>query len=261
MDFGHLNVMQNWHKDLDDFQSWQGEIELAILCDQIGFDALSCVEHHFQAYGMCGDNLQYLSYLAGVTKNAKLMPGAIILPWNNPLRIVEKLAMLEYVAPGRVVPGFGRGLSKKEYDGFSIDMNTARGRFDEAAKMILDGLENGYVEGDGPYYPQPRTDIRPKPIKGYRDQLFCVAMSPDSADAAAALGGRMMTFIQYPIEHHVPMIEGWRTKFRECHPSVPVPEPILTDVTLCHEDPDAAKEMAYKYLKNHFMAVMDHYDF
>ena len=95
MEFSHLNVMQNWHEKLDDFQSWQGEIELAILADELGFDALACVEHHFEAYGMCGDNLQYLSYLAGRTKNAKLMPGAIILPWNDPVRIAEKIAVAQ----------------------------------------------------------------------------------------------------------------------------------------------------------------------
>ncbi len=30
--------------------------------------------------------------------------------------------------------GFGRGLSKKEYPRFRLDMNEARGRFDEAAR-------------------------------------------------------------------------------------------------------------------------------
>jgi alkanesulfonate monooxygenase SsuD/methylene tetrahydromethanopterin reductase-like flavin-dependent oxidoreductase (luciferase family) len=261
MEFSHLNVMQNWHENLDDFESWQGEIELAVLADELGFDALACVEHHFEAYGMCGDNLQYLSYLAGRTKNAKLMPGAIILPWNDPLRIAEKIAMLEYLAPGRVNVGFGRGLSKKEYRGFRQDMNEARGRFDEAAELVLRALDTGVAEGDGPYYKQPAVEIRPKPLRGYRDSLFCVAMSPDSATAAAELGARMMTFIQYPIDFHVPMLEGWRDQFRKSHPGRPVPEPILTDVTLCHEDPEEAERLAYHYIGRHFMAVMDHYDF
>ncbi len=261
MEFGFLNVMQNWHKDLDDFASWQGEIDLAITADRVGFDSIACVEHHFEAYGMCGDNLQYLSYLAARTENAKLMPGAIILPWNDPLRIAEKIAMLEYVAPGRVSVGFGRGLSKKEYRGFRQDMNEARGRFDEAAELILRALDTGVAEGDGPYYKQPAVQIRPKPIKGYRDDLFCVAMSPDSASAAAELGARMMTFIQYPIEFHVPMLEGWRQQFRDAHPGRRVPEPILTDVTLCHEDPEEAERLAYEYIGKHFLAVMQHYDF
>jgi alkanesulfonate monooxygenase SsuD/methylene tetrahydromethanopterin reductase-like flavin-dependent oxidoreductase (luciferase family) len=127
--------------------------------------------------------------------------------------------------------------------------------------MVLRGLDTGIAEGDGRFYQQPRVEVRPKPIRGYRDNLFCVAMSPDSATAAAQLAARMMTFIQYPIEHHLPMIDGWRAQFREFHPGTPVPEPILTDVTLCHEDPEEAERLAYEYIGNHFLAVMRHYDF
>lgn len=261
MEFGFLNVMQNWHQDLDDFQTWQGEIELAIAADRHGFDSIGCVEHHFEAYGMCGDNFQYLAYLAPQTKNAVLKPGACILPWNDPVRVAEKMAQLEYMAPGRTALGLGRGLSKKEYRGFRIDMNEARERFDEAAEMVLRALDTGICEGDGKFYQQPAVEIRPRPTTGYRDKVFCVAMSPDSATAAARLGAPMMTFIQYPIEHHVPMIEGWRDQFREFHPDTPVPEPILTDVTLCHEDEEEAERLAYEYIGKHFLAVMHHYDF
>lgn len=260
MEFGFLNVMQNWHENLDDFQTWQGEIALALEADRQGFDSLSCVEHHFEAYGMCGDNFQFLAYLAPQTK-AILKPGACILPWNDPVRVAEKMAQLEYMAPGRTALGFGRGLSKKEYRGFRQDMNEARGRFDEAAEMVLRALETGVCEGDGPFYEQPSVDIRPKPLTGYRDKLFCVAMSPDSATAAAKLAAPMMTFIQYPIEHHLPMIEGWRDQFREFHPDKQVPEPILTDVTLIHEDEEEAERLAYEHIGKHFLSVMDHYDF
>ncbi|WP_026910490.1 LLM class flavin-dependent oxidoreductase [Patulibacter minatonensis] len=261
MEFGFLNVMQNWHADLDDFQTWQGETELAIAADKAGFDSIACVEHHFESYGMCGDNFQYLAYLAAKTENAVLKPGACILPWNDPVRVAEKMSQLEYLAPGRTALGLGRGLSKKEYRGFRVDMNESRDRFDEAAEMVLTALDTGFCEGDGKYFKQPRVEIRPRPRTGYRDKVFCVAMSPDSATAAAKLGAPMMTFIQYPIEHHLPMIEGWRDEFREFHPGEEVPEPILTDVTLCHEDEEEAERLAYEHIGRHFLSVMDHYDF
>jgi hypothetical protein len=38
------------------------------------------------------------------------------------------------------------------------------GRFDEAAAMVLGALESGFIEGSGPYYPQPRVEIRPRPL-------------------------------------------------------------------------------------------------
>ena len=56
----------------------------------------------------------------------------------------------------------GRGLARREYAGFGIPMDESRDRFDEAARMVLDALETGFIEGDGPYFPQPRTAIRPR---------------------------------------------------------------------------------------------------
>lgn len=261
MEIGFLNSMQNWHEKLDDFQSWQGEIELALAADRLGFDSLWCVEHHFDAYGMCPDNIQYLSYLAPQTHSAKLVPGAVILPWHDPLRVAEKMAMLEYFAPGRTGLGIGRGLARREYLGFRQDMNESRERYEESARMILAGLESGIFEGDGKFYKQPRVELRPKPLHGYTDNLYCVAMSDDSAEAAAVLGGRMMTFIQYPIARHLPMINKYRNRFAELHPDKEVPAPVLTDVTICHEDAEEAERLATHYLGQHYVSVVKHYEF
>jgi len=228
MEIGFLHVMQNWHRDMTDLQMYQGETDLSIAADRQGYDSIWCVEHHFEDYGLCPDNLQFLSYIASQTKNAKLVPGAIILPWNDPLRVAEKMALLECFAPGRVGLGLGRGLARREYNGMRIDMAESRDRFDEAARMILDALDSGFIEGDGQYYKQPRVEIRPRPQRGYRDNLYCVAMSNDSALAAADLGGRMMTFIQFAFERHMPMIETYREHFRKVHPGKTPLDPIAS---------------------------------
>ena len=67
---------------------YQGEIALAVLADELGFDSVWAVEHHFDDYSMCPDNLQLMSYLAGRTSTIKLGTGAVILPWNDPVRVV-----------------------------------------------------------------------------------------------------------------------------------------------------------------------------
>ena len=44
-------------------------------------------------------------------------------------------------------------------------MDESRERFDEAAPMIVNALRNGFIEGDGKYYKQPKIDIRPRPSR------------------------------------------------------------------------------------------------
>ena len=74
------------------------------------FNTLSAVEHHFFNYAMSPDNLQYLSYMAARTERIGLLTGAVILPWNDPLRVVERMIVLDHLSGGRALFGIGRGL-------------------------------------------------------------------------------------------------------------------------------------------------------
>jgi len=56
-------------------QVWDGELRLARLAADLGFDVLSSVERHFNDYSFCPDNLQIMSYLSAVCQAVDLMGG------------------------------------------------------------------------------------------------------------------------------------------------------------------------------------------
>src|SRR4051794_37399011 len=118
MQVGVLLVFQNWHEDMSDGEMFVQEAELGVLAEQYGFDSVWSTEHHFDDYSMCPDPLQLLSYLAARTSRIKLGSGAVIVPWNDPMRVVEKAVMLDHLSNGRLLLGLGRGLAKMEYEGF-----------------------------------------------------------------------------------------------------------------------------------------------
>src|SRR5262245_36256584 len=180
MDVGIQMIFQNYRGSTSDDAVMAAEMRTATLADELGFDKVWPVEHHFTDYAACPDNTEFLAWVAAKTTRVKLATGAIIVPWNDPLRVAEKITLLDYLSDGRAVLGLGRGLARSEYAGFGIDMNESRARFDEAAAMILDALDSGYIEGDGPFYARARTAIRPRPRQGFRDRLYAVGMSPDS---------------------------------------------------------------------------------
>jgi alkanesulfonate monooxygenase SsuD/methylene tetrahydromethanopterin reductase-like flavin-dependent oxidoreductase (luciferase family) len=235
------------------------EVGLAVLADQLGFDAVWPVEHHFEDYAFCPDNVVLLAHLAARTERVKLGTGAVILPWNSPLRVAEKIALLDHLAPGRVLFGVGRGLARREYAGFGIPMDESRDRFDEAARMVIDALETGFIEGDGPHYPQARTAIRPRPERSFRDRFYCVAMSPDSVEAAADLGGRMVVFSQRPWADQLAAMETYRSRFRAAHGTEPGP-PVTCDFLYCDTDPVRAEDLAHRHIAGYLASVMQHYE-
>src|SRR6185312_3842736 len=144
---------------LSDQQVWDEEIRLARLADELGFDVLWAVEHHFYDYSFCPDNLQVMAYLAALCPNIDLGTAAVILPWNDPLRVAEKAIVLDLLSKGRLRFGIGRGLARREFAAFNQTMEQSRERFDESAAMILEALRTGVIEGNGKYYKQPRIEL------------------------------------------------------------------------------------------------------
>ena len=244
---------------MSDTELYQRELQVAELAEPNGLDTLWSVEHHFDAYSMCPDNTQFLSWLAGRTSRIGLGTAAVILPWNNPLRVVEKMVLLDHFSNGRAVFGMGRGLAKMEYRGMMVDMNEARERFDEAARMILAGLESGYVEGNGPFYKQERTEVRPKPMKSFQGRTYCVAMSPESVPIAAELDAVMMVFSQFSPETLVPTFETYRNHYKKCHGKA-APPPLFVDFMYCDDDPAKAEAISRKNIAAYLMSVFKHYE-
>lgn len=85
--------------------------DLAILCDEIGIDALSTTEHHFHSEGWEVSVAPLLLYsdLAARTKRLKFAPLGLVLPTWDPIRCAEELAILDHLSKGRVIAGFARG--------------------------------------------------------------------------------------------------------------------------------------------------------
>jgi alkanesulfonate monooxygenase SsuD/methylene tetrahydromethanopterin reductase-like flavin-dependent oxidoreductase (luciferase family) len=249
----------NLHENLTDEQMYMGEVAIAELADRLGFDSLWAVEHHFDDYAMCPDNVLFLANIAARTERVQLGTGAVILPWNSPLRVAEKMIMLDILSGGRALFGMGRGLSRIEYAPFQVEMPESRARFDEAAAMIASALETGWIEGDGPYYPQPRVQLRPGPRGSFKGRLYCVAMSPDSIVSVVSLGAALMSIPTRPVPDLMPVYTSYRDQYRAAHGTTP--PPISLNVNMyCHADPDVARERSRKHMHTFFASNVRHYE-
>ncbi len=259
MRLGMSMVLQN-HTQYDDREMYKQETRLALKAEEFGFDIIWPVEHHFFDYAMCPDNMQYLSYLAAQTERIQLATGVIILPWNDPVRVVEKMALLDHLSDGRAVLGLGRGLAQREYRGFGVDMSEARDRFNQAAEIVLRGLEDGVVEADTPYYRQERVEVRPRPFRSFKDRRYMVCMSPESFEVAARLGLGAMMFSQAAWDQVADSIWHYRELYRAYHHGADAPPVTCGDFVACYEESRQAEEVARKHIVGYYWAVMEHYE-
>ena len=246
--------------DCSDARVWEEELRLAALAADSGFDCLWSAEHHFNDYSFVPDNMNLMSYLTARHPDIDVGTAAVILPWHDPLRVAENIAVLDLLSKGRLRFGMGRGLARREFEAFRLSMDESRGRFDEAAPMIIKALETGFIEGDGPFYKQPRTEIRPRPQHSFDDRIYAVASSEDSVDSAAKLGAHMVMFADRPWELRAPVIEHGRDLHRKYHDTEP-PLVMLTDFCVCGTDLEATEAEARNFQGMFVESNFYHYEF
>lgn len=255
-----LLVMGHMHEGMSDHDFMHNEMRLAVAAEEMGYSAVWCVEHHFdRVYSMCPDNFVYLSYLAAKTSTIKIGIGACILPWNDPLRVIEKVNLLDIMSDGRVELGLGRGLSRQEYAGFGIDMEEARGRWNEAYDLITRAQETGFAEGDGEFWQQPRTEVAPFsgiPLKGRTTEI---AMSEESQISAAKLGLKMATFAVLPMDQMAPALNQYREVYEQST-GEPAPPPMVVDMITVHEDEEEALRLHREAVGGYFFSLIKHYE-
>src|SRR3989442_2568052 len=252
-------IFQNPFDRRVDHDVYRDELRLAALAEPLGFDAIWGVEHHFTDYTMCPDVLQFLTYMAGATRRVALASMGVVLPWHDPLRVAEQVAMLDNLSDGRFIFGIGRGLGRVEFEGFRVPMEESRARFIESAEMILRGLEQGYCEYDGTFVKQPRKAIRPKPSKTFRGRTYAAAVSPESMRFTAEPGVGILILPKKRWDVVTAELAEYRAAYREVNGVAPLPT-ICAGWTFCDEDAGRAREMAVRYIGGYWDTVLRHYE-
>jgi alkanesulfonate monooxygenase SsuD/methylene tetrahydromethanopterin reductase-like flavin-dependent oxidoreductase (luciferase family) len=242
-----------------DLEVYQQELRLGVLAESLGFEAIWGVEHHFTDYTMCPDVLQFLTYFAAKSDTVGLGSMVVVLPWHDPLRVAEQVAMLDNMSNGRLILGLGRGLGRIEFEGFGVDMNQSRDIFIESAQMLLSALETGVAEYDGTHVQQVRRAIRPRPFKSFRDRTYAAAVSPESVEIMAKLGVGILIIPQKPWDVVSAELATYRDVFQRVNGRA-APSPIVGAWTFCDADEGRAREMAVRYIGGYWRTVVEHYE-
>lgn len=173
-----------------DREVFMEEINIARIADETGFDTLWTIEHHFTPYTMVTNPLQYLSYIAGITKRIDLATMVVVLPWHNPVRVAEDVNMLDtFLGPDReIICGVGRGLGRREYEGLGIDQGTARERFDESLQVLQQLLATGSCDFEGEHYNIKGLRLRPQPDRDLSQNLWCAGGTDETVEIIAKHG-------------------------------------------------------------------------
>jgi alkanesulfonate monooxygenase SsuD/methylene tetrahydromethanopterin reductase-like flavin-dependent oxidoreductase (luciferase family) len=249
-------LMKDGRSDAEVFHE---HMALGDLAEPLGFDSLFALEHHFTGYAMSPSPTHLLAYYAGRTKRIQLGTAVIVLPWHDPVRVAEEIALIDVYSGGRCLFGFGRGAASVEYAGMRIPMEEARPRFVEAAQIIMKALTNDVFDYDGQFFKIPPTSIRPRPISHPERRFYASSVSPESAEIMAKLGFGVLVIMQNEWAKAAQDIHNYRALTERMGHTAKAPI-ILTNVS-CAQSREEANERAQVYLARKWDSIDTHYHF
>src|SRR5215470_29460 len=193
MKFGLFGGAKSGGDASADSQSYRKFIDYVLLAEELGYQSLFVVEHHFTGNSQVSASLNLLSYIAGRTQNMRLGTAVVVLPWHNPVLVAEQVATLDLLSGGRVDFGVGKGYRQAEFDGFCIPIAEATERFDEAMEIIRKAWTcNGRFSHHGKLWHYDNIVVEPEPMQRPHPPLWMAAGSRDSVRRAAREGYNLL---------------------------------------------------------------------
>ena len=175
----------------------QRELDQLVRSEELGFDEVWLTEHHFIDYGLSVDPATLASAVASRTSRVRIGLAAAILPFHDPIRIAEQLALVDIISGGRLDVGVGRGNRPSEFIGYRIPQVESRERFDEAVQIIQRAWTAERFSYDGRYFQIPEVRVIPKPLQRPHPPLYQVCVSPDSIEGTALRGWPMLNSLLF----------------------------------------------------------------
>ena len=160
-------------------------VELARLCDRLGYHRYWVSEHH-SSDSIAGSAPEVLlAALAMVTTRIRLGSAGVMLPHYSSLKVAEQFRVLEALAPGRIDLGLGRAPGSDGRTAFALNPNAA-----EAANYFPAQLRDlmAWVSGAPLAEGHPFSTVVAQPTGPTIPQIWILGSSTYGAQVAAFFG-------------------------------------------------------------------------
>ncbi|HKN01136.1 MAG TPA: LLM class flavin-dependent oxidoreductase [Candidatus Binataceae bacterium] len=184
------------HREGHEYRVFWETMEQIELADRLGFDSVWTVEHHFlNEFSYCSAPEVFLACVSQRTRNIRIGHGVVVLPFNHPVRVAERIAVLDIMSNGRVEFGTGRATTMDELLGFGVRPEETRPRWAEAVEAIPRMWREDPFTMRGQYWTvDPPVSVIPKPIQKPHPPIWVASTNPDTFALAAERGLGVLCF-------------------------------------------------------------------
>lgn len=170
--------------DGDSEKVYQQTVEQARTAERLGFGSFSVAEHHFMPDGWVPTPFVMLGAIAGVTEDVRLGTNITLLPLDDPVRVAERLAVLDNLSGGKARLGVSIGWRDEEFRAFGVEKSARVGRLIEGVELIQRLLTERRVTYDGDHHSVEDVTVMPRPAQEHVP-IWCGGQAPVAIRRAA----------------------------------------------------------------------------
>ncbi len=174
----------------------------AALADQLGYGCWWSVEHHCTPeFSHSGAPELMNVAIAARTTNLRVGHAGVLTPFriNHPLRVAERIAVLDHLSGGRVEVGLARS-GGAEWATFEIDGDDTLIELEEAARLMVTAWTEPAFSWSSERLQIPARTLVPQPVQTPHPRLWQTVSSPGSFRLAGQLGmGVLCTTLLSPV--------------------------------------------------------------
>jgi alkanesulfonate monooxygenase SsuD/methylene tetrahydromethanopterin reductase-like flavin-dependent oxidoreductase (luciferase family) len=184
LDFAFWDVIPHTSTGTAVADEFDAHIRLAQWIEALGWHSYFVIEHQNAPQGVSAPSV-YLSAIARET--SRLRFGAMMwqLPFYNPLRLAQDVAMLDQLSRGRVEFGTGIGVHEHEFLRWGVDYYQRAAISEEVLHVVKMAWTQAEVTFQGKYFQFDEALPHPKPFQQPYPPIWAAVHSDASVEFAA----------------------------------------------------------------------------
>lgn len=163
----------------------------AAYAEEMGFDFYAIPEQHFNTgrVTIISASDVVLAAIAARTSRIRLrLLSAILLPFNHPIRVAERVATLDILSSGRAELATARSNHAPTMRAFQVPPGDTKAMWAESLAIIRRAFSEHSLEHHGQFWDISPVSVVPKPIQKPYPPMFYAATSMDGHVLGASHG-------------------------------------------------------------------------
>ncbi|MFI0352813.1 LLM class flavin-dependent oxidoreductase [Actinomadura sp. 9N407] len=166
-------------------------VDQAVYGEEMGFDRVWAVEHHgLERYAHMTASEIFLTWVAAKTSTIRIGHGVVCMPfnYNHPVRVAERVGMLDALSGGRLDVGGGRGSTRMEMGMYGVSAADTYPQMIESLGFLANAWRKDEVDWHTETLDVGPAKILPRPVQTPHPPLYMACSKRDTVKLAAELG-------------------------------------------------------------------------